>query len=97
MGNVVTEAGMQQDGQKVEAILNMLPPTDVSSLQRLLGIAKYVSQYIPNSSSITAPLRELLKKNSEWKWTEKHNVALEQLKAALRRAPTLSFYDVDEP
>ena len=39
----------------------------------------------------------MLKKNSEWKWTEKHNVALEQLKAALRRAPTLSFYDVDKP
>ena len=88
---------MQPDGQKVEAMLNMPPPIDVSSLQKLLSMARYLSQYIPNESSITAPLRELLKQNSEWKWTEKHNAALEQLKAALTRAPTFFFYDVNKP
>ena len=67
MGNVVTANGLQPDEQKIVAIVDMLPPTDVPSLQRLLGMSRYLSQYIPNESTITAPLRELLKKNADWK------------------------------
>ena len=65
MGHFVTKEGLMPDDQKIDAIVNMPPPIDVPSLQRFLGMAKYLSQYIPNESSITAPLRKLLKKNSE--------------------------------
>ena len=97
MGNVATKNGLQPDQQKVLAIVDMPPPTDEKALQRLLGMIKYLSQYIPHESSITAPLRELLKKNAEWKWTESHDKALKDLKTALTSAPTLSFYDVEKP
>ena len=53
---------LMPDDQKIDAIVNMPPPIDVPSLQRFLGMTKYLSQYIPNESSITAPLRKLLKK-----------------------------------
>ena len=62
MGHLVTEHELKPDDEKINAIVNMPPPTDVPSLQRLLGMTKYLSQYIPNESTITAPLRELLKK-----------------------------------
>ena len=62
MGHLVTEHELKPDDEKINAIVNMPPPTDVPSLQRLLGMTKYRSQYIPNESTITAPLRELLKK-----------------------------------
>ena len=91
MGYVVTANGLQPDEQKIVAVVDMPPPTDVSSLQRLLGMSRYLSQYIPNESTITAPLRELLKKNADWKWTKSHDTALQQLKTALTHAPTLSF------
>ena len=61
MGHLVTEHGLKPDDEKINAFVNMPPPTDVSSLQRLLGMKKYLSQYIPNESTITAPLRKLLK------------------------------------
>ena len=48
--------------KKISAIVDMPQPTDEKSLQRLLGMTKYLSLYILNESSITAPLRELLKK-----------------------------------
>ena len=62
VGYLVTEQGLKPDDEKIYAIVNMSPPTDVPSLQRLLGMTKYLSQYIPNESKITAPLRGLLKK-----------------------------------
>ena len=91
MGDVVTANGLQPDEQKIVAIVDMPPPTDVSSLQRLLGMSKYLSQCIPNECTITAPLRELLKKNADWKWTKSHDTALQQLKTALAHPSTLSF------
>ena len=56
MGNVATKDGLHPDQQKISAIADMPQPIDEKSLQRLLGIIKYLFQYIPNESSITAPL-----------------------------------------
>ena len=66
MGNLVSSEGLKPDPKKIGAVVNMPRPTDVTSLQRLLGMVKYLAQYIPNESAITQPLRELLKKDAEW-------------------------------
>ena len=42
----------------------MPKPQDKKALQRLLGMVKYLAQYIPSESDITTPLRELLKELS---------------------------------
>ena len=50
MGNLVSYEGLKPDPKKIEAIINMHRLTDVTSLQRLLGMVKYLTQYIPNES-----------------------------------------------
>ena len=97
MGNLVTGDGLKPDNDKIKAILEMPQPTDTKSLQRLLGMVKYLAQYIPNESDITAPLRELLKQDAEWKWQPHHDKAMEKTMNALTRAPVLRFYDVNQP
>ena len=97
MGNLVSADELKPDDRKIAAIVDMPPPQDVPSLQRLLGMSRYLSQYIQNESSITAPLRELLRKNTEWQWTTKHDAALEKLKNALICSPTLTYYDSTQP
>ena len=56
MGNLVSSKGLKPDPKKVEAIVDVLTPTDIPSLQRLLGMIKYLVQYNPNESTITALL-----------------------------------------
>ena len=97
MGDVVTPEGLKPDPEKVSAILDMPRPEDKAGLQRLLGMVKYLSQYIPNESSITAPLRELLKKDRSFEWQLEHDKALNKIKDALTRPIVLQFYDVDRP
>ena len=63
------------------------------SLRRLLGLAKYLSQYISGESDITAPLRDLLKEQT-WKWLEKHEDAWKAIKSVLIKQPVLQFYAV---
>ena len=79
MGHIVTEDGLKADNEKINAIVNMPDPHDIASLQRLLGMTKYLSQYIPNESIITAPLRALLKKNAKWVWSNEHSTAITEL------------------
>ena len=47
MGNIVTKDGMRPDPDQIEAIVNMPKPTDKHGMLRLLGMIKYLSQYIP--------------------------------------------------
>ena len=54
MGNAVTAEGMRPDKAKVEAITNMPAPQDKPALHKLLGVVKYLAQYIPYESELTA-------------------------------------------
>ena len=66
MGHIVAADGLKPDPAKVEAIVMMPKPENKSDLQRLLSMVRYIAQYIPNESAITAPLRSLLKQDTEW-------------------------------
>ena len=57
------------------------------------GLANYSSHFIPGYATLTAPLRELTRKDNPWKWTERHDCALAQLKEALASAPVTSYFD----
>ena len=58
---------------------------------------KYLAQYIPNESTITAPLRALLKKEVEWNWTFEHDSAMNKLREVLTSKLVLAYYDVTKP
>ena len=55
---------------------------------------KCLAQYIPNESSITAPLRSLLKQDVEWSWQPEHDVAMQLVREMLAHDTVLTFYDV---
>lgn len=97
MGHIITPDGQRPDDAKVKAINDMPPPEDKQGLQRLLGMTKYLAQYIPNEASLTAPLRQLLRKDAMWQWSPHHSAALKSLKATLTQAPVLRFYDHKKP
>ncbi|KAL9956099.1 hypothetical protein ACROYT_G037526 [Oculina patagonica] len=60
-GVVCGKEGIQPDPSKVSALKQMSSPTSRQELQTFLGLANYMGPFIPNLSSLTAPLRELLK------------------------------------
>ena len=93
-GYNLTRDGALPDQRKVAAILNMPPPTDRQGVMRLLGMACYLAKFCPNFSSITAPIRSLLLKDSEFCWRpDVHGAAFEALKSLLVNAPVLAYFD----
>ena len=93
LGHVVSADGIKPDPDKVKAILEMRQPTDVTSVRSLLGMANFLSKFIPHLSSKTKPLRDLLNKHNAWTWSSAQQHAFETLKSALASNKVLQLYD----
>ena len=96
IGHIATKDGLSVDPCKVQAIVDMPPPKDVSAIQRLLGLTQYLSKFLPHLSDITKPLRELTQKDTAWTWDHMHQQALDDLKKAVTNTPVLRYYTLQE-
>ncbi|GJP85289.1 hypothetical protein CLOP_g15402 [Closterium sp. NIES-67] len=89
----VSAQGVHVDPKKIEAVHTWKTPENVKDLQQFLGFANYYNRFVPQYVKIAAPLTNLLKKNTPYKWEPKHQEAVEQLKQALTSAPVLILPD----
>ena len=96
-GHIMSSEGLKPDPEKVNAILQMPQPQNKTELQRFFGMATYMSKFIPNYSTHSAPLRLLLEGETEWHWEKEQQDSFEKLKQLLADAPVLKRYDVKKP
>jgi len=93
----MTMNGLQLDQRKVEWIMNMPTPDNKAALQRLLDMATYLARYCPNFSEVTAPLRQMLTDDNEFRWDVRHTEALDKLRQLLTTQPVLGYFSETEP
>ena len=62
-------------------------PTNVATIQRLLGLSQYLSNFLPHLSDLTNPLRKLTQKDTKWIWDYAQERALDALKEAVTNTP----------
>ena len=65
---------MKPDPKKVEAIAKMAKPVNKTELQIILGMANYLAKFAPHLNDVTAPIRDLLKKDSEFGHATRNSV-----------------------
>ena len=92
-----TPDGVKSSPDKVRAIQNLEPPKDKKELHTFLGMATYMSSFIPNLADHTAPLRNLLKENVDFVWNPSHSKAFEKVNLSICTTTTLAYYDRNEP
>ena len=97
IGHKLTAEEVTPDEQKVEAIKRMPPPEDKKGTERLLGVVNYLAKFVPNMSTITKPIRELLRSDVEFQWGDAQKNAFQEVKDVLTKAPVLAYYDVTKP
>ena len=97
IGHVLIPEGLKIDPKKTHDIHEMPAPTDKAGVQRFLGMVNYVSKFISNVSGKAQPLRELIHKEVDFVWEERHVQAFNQLKKDITSPPVLRFYDCSKP
>ena len=68
LGHRISKDGLKPDPDKVKAIVNMKPPSDVAEIQRLAGMVNYLAQFLRGLSDAMKPIRYLTNKDVEWEW-----------------------------
>jgi len=71
----------------------MPTPSNVKSLQQLLGMVQYLAKFLPQLSTVTEPLRQLVHKSTDWQWSAEHDNAVRTIKDLICRAPVLRYFD----
>lgn len=80
LGHIISQNEIKPDPERLMAIDQMGPPNNKKDLQTFMGVLNFLRAFIPNVAEITAPLRELLRKNVIYKWTEKHTHTFNEIK-----------------
>ena len=93
IGHVISAEGVKLDPKKIEAITAMPVPTTKVVLQRFLGMVNYLGKFIPNPSDKTAPLRALLRNETEFLMQKPQLDSFEKLKRLISLVPVLQFFN----
>ena len=66
LGHRIDADGLHPVTEKVNAIKDTPSPQNVHELKALLGLLSYYSKFLPNMSTVLAPLYRLLQKSVKW-------------------------------
>ena len=69
LGHIIGEQGVQVHQEKIQAILELPTPRNVTELSSFLGLCTYYRRFVRGFSQLTAPLTDLTKKGA-FGWSE---------------------------
>ena len=93
LGQVVSKEGIHPSRKKIEAIVKVQPPKDVSELRSFLGMVNHYGKFIQFLSDLSAPLNRLLRKDTPWRWSRECQRSFQEIKEALISTKVLAHYD----
>lgn len=79
LGMKINGDGFRPGEDKIEAIKNFKTPESISEVRSFLGLVTHLGQYLKDLATVSEPLRDLTKKNIEWKWEEQEEKAFREL------------------
>ena len=99
LGHRIQNGQILIDEDKLSLLKVWKPPfSTVKQVRQLMGFLSYYRAFVPNFSTITAPLTELLKgKKKEITWTEEASESVEKTKQALLDACQRFAWDGQRP
>ncbi|XP_060742372.1 uncharacterized protein K02A2.6-like [Tachysurus vachellii] len=93
LGHKVDGTGLHPVPEKVTAIQNAPSPKTVTELKAYLGLLNYYNKFLPNLSTVLAPVHKLLRKDSKWHWGCEQEAAFVQSKNLIQSVQVLVHYD----
>ena len=97
LGYWITRKGIQPVHKKVEAILNIKPPTTRKELRQFIGIVNYYRDMWFHRSDLLAPLTELTSNKTKFQWLPQHATAFENIKKVIGSEVLLAYPDLTKP
>ena len=91
LGHVIAAEGVYVDPQKIKAIFNWKPPTNVIEIRSFMGLAGYYRKFVEGFSKLAAPLTKLIRKEEKFVWSEACQQSFDELKRKLTSTLVLTL------
>ena len=85
--------GLHPIPEKVEAVKNAPRPKNVTELKSYLGLLSYYTKFLPNLSTVLAPLYQLLRADVSWHWGREQSQTFQKSKDLLLSSQVLVHFD----
>ena len=89
LGYIISKEGIKIDLSKVTSVQKIGLPRSKKEVQYFLGRVNVLRRYIPNFVEIMKYITNMLKKDSDIKWTPEASQYFVDIKKALTKAPVL--------
>ena len=93
LGHKISAEGLQPSEEKVRAIREAPPPSNVSQLRSFLGLVNYYGKFLPHLASTLTPLYSLLQKAKHFTWGKAQDKAFKEAKGLLTSQTLLVHFD----
>ena len=94
LGHVIDKNGISADLEKVSAITELPPPTNISELHRVMGMINQSGKFLPSHAEVTRPMTALLSPKNSWVWGQAQSNAFNKVKEELTKNPkVLAHYN----
>ena len=97
LGHYISGQGLEPVPEKLEALVKMPPPRDVTEVRKFLGFVDYYRKFIPRYSDVARPLTNLTRKDTPFQWTPRCQTSFEMLKGFLLEEPVLKYPKPNQP
>ena len=89
LGYIISAKGIEVDPKKVQAIMDMPPPKNISQLRSLQGHLQSIRRFISQLADKAQPFNRNLHKGFTHIWNEECQHSLDEIKRYLAKAPVL--------
>ena len=87
MGHVLSARGIGPADVKVKAVVEVREPKNAAEVRSFLGLVNFTARFIPDLSTVSAPLRE------PFVWDQEEQQLFDELKKRLASAEILGYFD----
>ena len=97
MGMLLLEKGIGPTADRVKAVLEAEEPKSAWDVRSFLGLANYISRFIPHFATLSEPLRRLTRKETPFEFGPEQKTSFEFLNQKMAEAFTLAYFDKNAP
>ena len=93
MGGVLSGEGLKVSSERGKAIVEAPTPQNQTEVRSfLLGQFNFCARFIPNFTTISSPLWDLISKGVKWQWGVKENKVFQEIKDLLTRSLVMAYH-----
>ena len=92
LGHTVSSKSIQPTQDKVRAIRDAPAPTNIHQIKPFLGLINFYAKFLPNLSTVLAPLYVMLQENHPWTWGPSQQRVFQHAKDRLLSSSLLVHY-----